>query len=92
MGHTAQESRTAIFLPDGKKSSTQILGDIKLWVKIVPAGEESARLVVEKNEKESDKEKGDNRPETNDELTEVAELSEGETVGCFGNVFGHKLV
>jgi len=45
-GHTGEKPGTAILSPDGEKGSSEVLCNVKLGMKIVPAGEESAGFVV----------------------------------------------
>ena len=92
MSHATEKSGSAVFLPDGEEGSFKILVDIKLGMEIIPAGEKSIRLEVEKNEETGNKEESDDGPETGEELAQVTKLSKGEAVFCFGNILGHKLV
>ena len=92
VGHTAQKARSAVFLPDGEKGAAEVFLDIKLGVKVVPAGEKSAGFVVEKDQKTGEKKESNDWPDAAEIFAKMAEFSKGETVFCFSNVFGHKLV
>ena len=48
-GHAAEETKTAVLLPDGGKNTTQIFGEVVLRMEVVPTGEGGARLVVEED-------------------------------------------
>ena len=44
--HATQKAGAAVLLPDGVNDAAEVFANVKLGMKVVPAGEESAGLVV----------------------------------------------
>ncbi len=92
MGHAPEETKTAIFLPDGEHRTAKVLGYVELGVKVVPTGEICAGFEVKKDEKGGDENEGVNGPDVRKVFGDEPELFEGEAVFDFGDVLGHRLV
>ena len=92
VSHAAEQAKTAVFLPDGKKRSFDIESEVELGMKVVPTGEGGVGLVVGEGKEGDDDKNKSLRPKTDDIFDQREYVFEWGTMFQFGDLFGHKSI